>query len=583
MQKKKMTFKFRTIIQLVTIFISIFILIGVIAASLISVNNSNKFKVEQSEILNNLKDITIAHYRWGAQLNSSLLDGTTFTGELDHKNCSLGKFLYDEKNQQNPDLKPFLDKIENIHTDIHRGARSIISIQQSDRDSAILKYKNEVYPLIETLAKEIDTYDAQRYDVLQETEQNFKKVLRNSVIASVFAVLFAIFVATRCYIYIGIGVVNNINKIKDEVTKLTKGELKLHFDTDSTIKEFNDINTSLQFATDELSSYVSAIDVSMNAFAEGDFTVDCDVNFLGDFASIKENIEHFKIKITSLLNNIARTSDELLSSSQQVAMASTSMAQGATEQAANVEELTATTSEVSKHINNNSENSVKADTLAKETGVVIQKSIDEMNTLVSAIEDISVSSQGINKIIKTIDDIAFQTNILALNAAVEAARAGIAGKGFAVVADEVRTLAQKSAEAAKETTTLIENSLIAVKRGSEIATSTNGAFMEVGQKSQDVLNLIENIAISSQEQANAINELVSGLDHVSSVAQTDAATSEQSAAASEHLTGLANTLKEMLSTFKLNNNNSYTQNSFTNQHIDTNLNFEQDFYSNSKY
>lgn len=348
-----------------------------------------------------------------------------------------------------------------------------------------------------------------------------------------------------------------LGKIMDNVVALSKGDLKFKMDYEGN-NEFGALAEKLNFSTAELSKYVGAIEFGMNSFAKGDFSVKCPIDFLGDFAQIRKDIEKFQDNMNYVLLNIGTSADQVAAGSEQIACGSQGLAQGATEQASSIEELTATVNEVSTHIKNNADNAMQANSLGKETGEVIEKSLNEMSKMLVAMEEISKSSEGIGRIIKTIDDIAFQTNILALNAAVEAARAGNAGKGFAVVADEVRNLAGKSALAANETTSLIENSLLAVKTGIALATATNDAVVEVGDKSKQVLQFIEEISDESQEQASASAQIVLGIEQISSVVQTNSATSEESAAASEELTSQASVLKKLMSQFKTVNKDNYS-------------------------
>ena len=199
----------------------------------------------------------------------------------------------------------------------------------------------------------------------------------------------------------------------------------------------------------------------------------------------------------------------------------------------------------------NSENAGTASALATASGEVAQSTLENMNEMTSAMQEISLAAENIKKVIKVIDDIAFQTNILSLNAAVEAARAGSAGKGFAVVADEVRNLAGKSSEAVKSTTSLIESALDAVSHGEEIAERTHTAFEKLAEQVQKVVSTIGEISDASREQADAIQEITSGVDQISSVIQTNSATSQESAAASEELSGQANMLNSLVNRFRL--------------------------------
>lgn len=227
------------------------------------------------------------------------------------------------------------------------------------------------------------------------------------------------------------------------------------------------------------------------------------------------------------------------------------LSQGAAEQASSVEELTSTITEISERIKNNADNAQQASRLSEESGEEVGESNQQMQLLMKAMEEITDTSQEIGKIIRSIDDIAFQTNILALNAAVEAARAGEAGKGFSVVADEVRNLAGKSAEAAKNTTALIESTVDAIEKGRLLADKAAGSLLTVVETSRSVDERIRQIAKASDEESYAVTQIAAGLEQISSVVQTNSATSEESAAASEELSGQAQMLKSLVNRFKL--------------------------------
>ena len=233
------------------------------------------------------------------------------------------------------------------------------------------------------------------------------------------------------------------------------------------------------------------------------------------------------------------------------ALGAQSLAQGATEQASSLEELSASIADISERVKNNADYAEKAKSLTAEAQVIMQGSVSDMELARQAMDEISSTSKNISKVIKTIDDIAFQTNILALNAAVEAARAGAAGKGFAVVADEVRNLSQKSAEAAKNTTALIESSIEAVEKGSKLVNKTSEGFAQVAVKAEASGKLVDEISAQAQEQASAISQIAIGIEQVSSVVQMNSATSEESAAASEELSSQAEVLKALVDQFKL--------------------------------
>ena len=237
--------------------------------------------------------------------------------------------------------------------------------------------------------------------------------------------------------------------------------------------------------------------------------------------------------------------------SDQVSSGAQALSQGATEQASSVEELAASINEISNNINQTAQQAQDASDKSMQVGEKAGESNNRMHDMLQAMADINASSGEIGKIIKTIEDIAFQTNILALNAAVEAARAGAAGKGFAVVADEVRNLASKSAEASKNTAVLIENSLQAVENGKRIADETAQSLEVVISDIQEASSLMGSIAKAATDQAESISQITLGIDQISSVVQTNSATAEESAAASEELSGQAQILNELVRKFRL--------------------------------
>ncbi len=255
--------------------------------------------------------------------------------------------------------------------------------------------------------------------------------------------------------------------------------------------------------------------------------------------------------LDQIFSVIRRTASQVNAGAGQVANGAQALSQGATEQASSVEELSATITDVSGQVLTNASDASNARELAVKAAEEVAKGNAQMSHMIEAMNDINQSSVEISKIIKVIDDIAFQTNILALNAAVEAARAGAAGKGFAVVAEEVRNLAAKSAEAAKDTTNLIQNSISKVAEGTKIAGVTAESLKQIVASVEEVSALIHNIDVASSNQADSLRQVSQGIEQISSVVQTNAATAEESAAASEELSSLAHTLDDALATIKL--------------------------------
>ena len=290
----------------------------------------------------------------------------------------------------------------------------------------------------------------------------------------------------------------------------------------------------------------------LDAMAGGNFTENLESEeYVGDYAPLLESLKHIQEDMNRTLQEVHASSVQVLSSAEQVNTGAQSLSQGATEQASAIEELSANMQDISQSIQASTKTAGDAYKLQGEAGVAVLQSNEKMEEMRKAMDDITAKSNEISKIIKTIDDIAFQTNILSLNAAIEAARAGAAGKGFAVVADEVGNLAQKSAKAAQNTGLLIEETIEAVEKGAKITEETAESLNSVSKSTEEVNTLIEKISAASSKDLEGITSLNQGLQQISSVVQANSATAEQSAAASEELTGQANKMNELVERFQL--------------------------------
>jgi methyl-accepting chemotaxis protein len=299
-----------------------------------------------------------------------------------------------------------------------------------------------------------------------------------------------------------------------------------------------------------------------NNIAEGNLDIEIKLNSKDEVGALANAFKIMTVNINEVMTNINSASEQVASGSRQVSDSSMALSQGATEQASSIEELTASIEEIASQTRQNAANAEKAEEVATAAKKHAKQGNEQMADMLKAMAEINDSSNNISKIIKVIDDIAFQTNILALNAAVEAARAGQHGKGFAVVAEEVRNLAARSASAAKETTAMIEGSITKVEGGTKIANETAEALNKIVEGVTEATELVGQIATASGEQAVAVEQVNQGISQISEVVQTTSATAEETAAASEELSGQADMLKTQVATFKLKkikNSRNYTE------------------------
>ena len=352
-------------------------------------------------------------------------------------------------------------------------------------------------------------------------------------------------------------IANPITICANRIEALAEGDLTSPMPEINTNDETKILADSTSKILGQMEHIIGDMDYMLGEMKNGNFDVHSKSrdNYVGDFKSILASVNGIRDSLSDTLMQINEAADQVASGSEQVSIASQSLAQGATEQAASVNELDSRVTQINNEIISNAKKAFDAKTQTENAGVKIVEANEQMNSMIDAMNDISQKSNEIAKIIKTIDDIAFQTNILALNAAVEAARAGTAGKGFSVVADEVRNLAGKSAEATQNTALLIEQSVAAVSNGKSIADETGKAIMTVVEDAQSVVKLVDDIVVSCNQQEEQSERIKESTDQIDKVVQTNSATSEESAAASEELSAQANKMRELISQFKLKRNN----------------------------
>ncbi len=542
--------------QLLALFAVIFVFNAIAVAVLIAGWSQNstcsadvEHKISQSQ---EISSITAAHISWVENLRSHLEKGTDFTGSLDPASCSFGKWLttLNEELKKDEVISASISRIIEPHNTIHEQAGNIVELNKTNPEEAMEVLESVILPNVLTIINNLNGIADRCNELAMVSFGVSASVLqRNSVIQlSIIGLVLIVLVIIALFI-ISITVKPTL-KITDAAEKLAKGELDVRIDIKSQ-NEMGRMAASLNKAIGTINDYIRDISGKLGQMSVGDMRIVVDMDYIGDFTAIKQAMENTASALSQTLLIINAAAEQVSTGAAQVSSGAQALAEGSSEQASSVEELTVSVSKIAEQAAENSENVKIAYQYVEQAGAGLNTGNEHMAQLTEAMADIGAASNQIANITKVIEDIAFQTNILALNAAIEAARAGSSGKGFAVVADEVRSLAGKSAEAAKQTGELIQNSVESVSKGTRITTQTAQILKEVGVSASKVTESFTKIEQASAEQAIAIEQVEQGITQVSSVIQTNAATAEENSATSEEMSAQAVTLREEVSKFKL--------------------------------
>ncbi len=539
-------------IRVAAALLSVLLFSVMITVNIIRVDRTQEKEQNASALLDRAQKAETAHYKWSGNLSNALYAGTEFTGSIDPTTCVLGQWLYGEAGTEDTTVLSLRSEMEPLHKELHESATYVLDMLKTSPEQAQEYYQNTIQTNLATLVGMLDQVVERGSELNEESQKSMNNTVSVMHVTSIVGLALALLCLISLVVYVLGKVVKPILYITQKSEPLQDGWLELDLNYNEN-NEMGDLANTLEKSLKRIREYVEDINRIMGQLSKGEFDVQTSAAYIGDFRTIEEAINSFTSNISTAFALINQAEGKVSGSAEQLSGGAQSLAQGATEQASAVQELYATLDELSRSAKQNVEAAAGAQENAKLAGEQVNVSSQQMEEMVAAMGDITEASQQIGKIIKTIEDIAFQTNILALNAAVEAARAGAAGKGFAVVSSEVRSLATQSNEAALATKGLIENSVQAAERGSRIV----GEVSDTLKKTLDLVlqsnHAIGDIADAVHREASTIAQVTDGIGQISSVVQTNSASSEESAAVSAELFKQVQLLQAQTRKFHLKN------------------------------
>lgn len=500
----------------------------------------------------NAQQVITAHYKWLEQLSSAIITGGTFEGGLDPDNCALGKWLKTSKAEMttDADMEAALNAITAPHQEIHLTATAAVELSQTDRGAAYQIYTESFKPKVAQIGEGLTSINSRFQEIMDKKQSNSRRLM----LLSNFLLLLAGAAAVVISIETGRRISGRISKPIIAVEKwseaMAAGVDNLKFDAKSLGNQRNALEIdkmieSFRRMAESIRGNVKVI----KRVADGDLTAYVDIKSDGD--SLGRSLYHLVQNNDFMFSNLLRVADSVAVNADHIASASQSLAQSSAAQAGAVETLSITVTQANQLASQNADSAILATTLIDRIDQEIQDGQRKMDTLLTAVHDIVQASSKISLVMKSINDIAFQTNILALNAAVEAARAGNAGKGFAVVADEVRQLALKSAQAADQSCGLIEDTIHKAEEGGEISRQASDTFSMIVVTTSKISDMIRQVNAASLQQQNHIEEVHSEITKISAIVEENAASSEETAAATQQMNSNAELIRQEMARFNL--------------------------------